>query len=1299
MSELPAIKIPKPRDEQAFERCNEILWRCVLKDSSAQLHGRRGQSQNGVDIIGRRDGKPDRIVGIQCKLKSEGKRLEEKEVREEVARALKFRPPLSEYIIATTAPDDTRLQAVALELSESVSKDQSKAFNVSIFGWNSLEREICRHPEAVAAFAPSLVFWGSNFEQMGQLPSEVANLKPKLDAIHDAVRGIQESNLIDSAKILTEWDKQINEYVAIISDHPKTALDLFQKLQTRFDADVPDRIRYRVMTNIAVCQLELGEEEFAAQGFIEAYDLACDDPKAIANKAVGLLLRKNWLGLSVFAKNRLPECSDNALLAACYISSLRVDKSVTDPLAHVPKEVHDTPEVIESHVRWLMDRGEHVSWWDIAIDAHSVHPDSVGLKELCACALLERASDEGNIIHDQVLDAGGLAAIQKAVEIYEARWSEIRDCPHRSPGDPLSVSINLMSAYRLLDQGERAIQVGSEALERFPENSEIKESLAAVLAEQGESDRAQEMVVGLQISQKTVVTRYNIALARKDWRAIITLVNEHLDIFPDRARQLVRATQVIASVELAEKGDRRAILEKEKNNFGNDIRALTRLAQCARTHEFGDLADSYLIAAQEAIDHDDKALLPRIAVAFEAMAQTKPRVAADILIDRIPSDRYSEELRLLAHALVTDYPIRERAIRFFDNLPSAIRDLASFQQLEGMLHINRGIPKDAIGPFSIAFEQQPSIENLMYLISAQLEVSDRNAIAELLQKDGIDKLPGGVSSRIDFCQILLDFGESARALDLGYRTLIEGLEDVDIVQKFFGLVVGFFQNHAIDDSDGRVASGVWVRLAQNQGRTHEVLLGEEADRPWGNKGDLSNIFLAKALDLRIGETFEHTNPVTGVIEIWTIKEVKPRWLQAFHYLSETFNQRFPSSGSFSYMTVEKDDIEPILELVRHNSERINVQTNLYLENDLPIAFFAGDRPDGSIALAQNLALAGKDVRVCDGTVVERTEALSVIEKHNHAGAVLDALTAWHAAILGIFPILSERLGALAIPASELHCLRAMIENQKILAGGGVMNLAYQGGQYIRHVATSEEHAEQLNRAVSYIEVIEESCNSEPLIVSDNLSELGEALIQLPRRDAMAPAILANETRLLLSEDMMMRQWAGRAYGTRGIWIQVTLLSAVHANVMPFSAYVDSLIHLASHRHAPIPIDARILFLAYKRDTNDELMRLQSLCAYVGHEGAEPVSHITVAADFINMIWADGSSDSSRIRTASNIVFGALLSRDRGHEWAKWATSLYLKIDAAPRDYLLDWCVEHSLPVDDVKRILQQARSDQDKTNK
>lgn len=153
MSHLAATQIPKPADEQAFERAAVVLWRCILDDPNVHRCGRRGQAQKGVDLIGIRNGDPAHIVGIQCKLKGAGIKLTEKEVRREVNEALKFRPELREYFIMTTAPDDVKLQQVAYELARDLAAKGRKLL-FYIWGWNTLEERIAEHSEARNAFDP-----------------------------------------------------------------------------------------------------------------------------------------------------------------------------------------------------------------------------------------------------------------------------------------------------------------------------------------------------------------------------------------------------------------------------------------------------------------------------------------------------------------------------------------------------------------------------------------------------------------------------------------------------------------------------------------------------------------------------------------------------------------------------------------------------------------------------------------------------------------------------------------------------------------------------------------------------------------------------------------------------------------------------------------------------------------------------------------------------------------------------------------------------------------------------------------
>ena len=136
----------------------------------------------------------------------------------------------------------------------------------------------------------------------------------------------------------------------------------------------------------------------------------------------------------------------------------------------------------------------------------------------------------------------------------------------------------------------------------------------------------------------------------------------------------------------------------------------------------------------------------------------------------------------------------------------------------------------------------------------------------------------------------------------------------------------------------------------------------------------------------------------------------------------------------------------------------------------------------------------------------------------------------------------------------------------------------------------------------------------------------------------------------------MRQLAGRAYGTRSVWLQAVLMNAVQAGAMTHDAYVDAIVHLAAYRHGPVAVNARDILSAYVGDTSDELVRLQALCTYIGHENSDPESHIALAAGFINSIYSNASPHDLKVRAATNLIFKALLSDNRGDDWARWAVT-------------------------------------------
>lgn len=1293
MSELSATQIQRPSDEQAFERCNEVLWRCILKDETVKTYSRRGKDQYGVDLTGFRDGAPDALVGVQCKLKEAGKKLSKSDVRKEVVKALTFEPLLSEYIIVTTAPDDGELDSLAHELSIDVSKDRAKPINIKVFGWGSLEREIRRYPRALKAFDPSHTPHGDLLAaKLDALPNDVAAaIAPQFAALASDLVAHLSLHRVDPAiigeRVNSALEAQINDYADLIATEPQTALRLFTKLAANLDSEANNRVRFRVAANIASCQLELGDEEIGAQGLIAAYELDQENPKAVANKALGLLLLGDHETLRGFCEEHSATMHANAALACYYVQGLIADDTIENPLERVPEGLRNTVEVAQAHVRWLMERGAPGAWREAAITAYGQFNKVIALEEIYANALIDRVIANEGFRYGRTISTAERADIETVVSIYERRWNDIKDGTRHVRGEPISIPLNLILAYRLLHEGDKAVAVSEEALKRFPENQEVMERATAAFLEFGENVRAAAIAPKLTIRRETVMVRFNYAMAANDWKAAIDIVDSHIDLMPAEERGLAIAAKAISETALASQADRDAILECAQHGLQGDARALAILAQSARVHQLEERAGACFAEAQEAYRQGDDGFAARMMIAQESMARAEPKIAADVLIDYVDIDRDSPELRLLARALAYDFPIRSRAVRFFERLAPDIRDKAVFQSLEGAFHVNRGAPKDAVKPFARAFELSPSMGALMALVGAHLRLGDRNAIRLLLDRDGVDALPGAALLKIHFCQVLSDFDEHARALSLGYEALIEGLDQAEVVMKFFGLII-MPPAPKPQDFVNVVAPGAWVRFNREKGDPFEGIIDEAADRPWGARIAAGNAFIAKAAGLKAGENFQSVSTF-GVEERWTVAEIKPRWLQAFHCLSKEFNQRFPDAQGFAMLHMEEGDVAPALEQVRRYSAAQQAKADLYLVNRFPLAFVAHADMGGAIAFADYLIGRGKPLRACVGAHEEREDALRKIAANKKAGAVIDALTAWHAAALGVLPALEKTLGPIAIPATELARIKRAIETKLDAGEGEQLSMSYENGQFFRTITTKEERAKNLETMNSLLAAIETACAVEPVVIPDQLSEIGEALLEFGSGDAVAPALLAGASRLLLCEDMMMRQVAKTAYGVEGIWIQAALFSALSEGNIDIEGYSDALVFLAAWCHEFVSISPPALLSVYERDDAPELVRFEILSRCLGSRDAEAVSHLSIASAFINAVWRNASLFDLKPRKATSAVLRAILARDRGGDWAQWASILYLDLAPEAREYFVNWCRGHFLPVEEIGAVLQQ----------
>lgn len=119
MLSINQLQMLPPKHWQDLENLVNDLFRAEWRDFHAQKNGRPGQAQQGVDFFGRPSANGG-WAGVQCKDKNLLIRatLSVKELRKEFREAKSFHPPLSEFVIATTAPRDSHLQKEARRITD-----------------------------------------------------------------------------------------------------------------------------------------------------------------------------------------------------------------------------------------------------------------------------------------------------------------------------------------------------------------------------------------------------------------------------------------------------------------------------------------------------------------------------------------------------------------------------------------------------------------------------------------------------------------------------------------------------------------------------------------------------------------------------------------------------------------------------------------------------------------------------------------------------------------------------------------------------------------------------------------------------------------------------------------------------------------------------------------------------------------------------------------------------------------------------------------------------------------------------
>lgn len=173
-------KLPLTQAPKEFELM--VKEYCISQYSNAEMIGRMGQKQKGLDILIKNE---EAYIGVQCKNYT----LSVKEISGIIKKAEEFDERLETFIIATSGPRDVKLQ----EYIRKNNKNFEIAKEIKIIFWDDIVETMGANEDFIKKFYPQFFYSGEKEYDIEELKKDFN----KAIYIYDILKYIQKDPVIE----------------------------------------------------------------------------------------------------------------------------------------------------------------------------------------------------------------------------------------------------------------------------------------------------------------------------------------------------------------------------------------------------------------------------------------------------------------------------------------------------------------------------------------------------------------------------------------------------------------------------------------------------------------------------------------------------------------------------------------------------------------------------------------------------------------------------------------------------------------------------------------------------------------------------------------------------------------------------------------------------------------------------------------------------------------------------------------------------------------------------------------------
>jgi tetratricopeptide (TPR) repeat protein len=1200
MNSFSNYQIPPLAKWAVFEDLCLSIWKRIWNDDTAQKYGRKGQKQNGVDLFGRPN-KGNEYVGVQCKCKENmlGAKLTIPEIKKEINLAIKFKPELKEYIIATTSVRDVNIQKYCMEVT--LEHKKINKFSVGVLFWEDIKELITE--EEIVRFYPSFVIP----EKPLQLEESIREEK-KSTRIFEEKTQKEENIIFDLSKLISEikeeeYNAELNSVKSLLNSFEvDKALFNLEALKNRIWNNSSDQIKFRILTNIGSANLYKNKHQEAAKHFIEAYQFNKDEEKAISNLSLAYFILKEFVKSKDFALKVLKINPSNYMAFSMLIQSQihLGEKNIEEVVKTIPSEVRTSSEVYSMLSYQAYKQNDVKSakkYGEIALNLDEKNNPEI--KTNLAIILLETLFKQQNIVFGAQISSETKKQFVKIINLFSEAWEKIKGkdlAKYRS-----FWLTNRAKAYRLLNNLNDAERDIDLALHYEPDNPEYIFEKAIISFENNNIDyffinrkKIEKIfdvipqsvllfaeVISLKDIEESIniLSKYldgkdlNIILNKEALRSLINLLLKNEDY--KEAKTYIDKLILVNNLD----GIDKTILSKFYRLSGNDIKAI-----------------EYIKDAINLLKNKTATYREKLEISNELFYRKNYPEAQKIFKNILDVSLNNE----LTHKIIYCYyknGDHERALEICESLTNKHGALEFVSEIQSEIYEEIDRPDKALETYKNYIAKFPHDLNIK-IKKARIDYILKNipAVKKLLEEiDIINNF--SLQQNVYISNLCIRTGMYEKALYLLYESRRKYYNQSNAHLQYIGLFLvkgkclkDIFQNLKNDCVGENIAVLIESVQENMEPKWYIIENRQKIDRKFGEL-NLEESFAKKMIGKKTGDTFDiKKNDI--LTKKYKIVKIENKYIRAYDESISEFENMFPEAKGLFRINIGTpktkkafdSGIQKILEINEAYKNQVEEIEKLYKNKRISLGCFAKligrDIYDVWSVLSNKKYLG---IACCSGTSKEQKNALNIL--NGNINLVIDITSLFTIEILDLKEtIAANYANKLIVSKSTFALIENIINEKKELYSEGYMILSKENDKYVKHEVTKKDIKKQIYFLERMLTWISENFKivpcTETLKININKKRKLDETIGKSFIDTIL--IAKKDNYILFSDDLVLRLIAKNDFNVDGVWTQILLLNLLNSGKIKKEIYIDKTINLIEYNYSYIIFDAEILAESLKR---------------------------------------------------------------------------------------------------------------------